>query len=147
MDAAQSDPGNLLFAYGTLQIRTGIEAVDLAMKEAGDSLGRGYIHGLLYDLGDYPGAVACGPGSAAPRIWGTLMRLREPAALFSVLDDYEGFHAGDPAGSEFIRGPAKVFLPDAGGNFMDQVYVCHVYFYNLPVTGKRRIESGDFLAG
>ena len=44
----------LLFVYGTLLAATGYPEVDAAMA-SGRLLGPAYIHGRLYDLGDYPG--------------------------------------------------------------------------------------------
>lgn len=154
------EPGHLLFTYGTLMLNTGIVAVDAAMMNAGVILGRGYIQGWLYDLGDYPGAVPWEPRSPGvgtvvasgaeeaealvaepPKVWGRLMHLRDPAGLFAAIDPYEGFDAADPAGSEFVRAVTRVILPDTGVGVLSQVY-----FYNFPTRGRERIESGDYLA-
>ncbi len=132
-------------------LTTGIAAVDEAMRHAGLSLGRAYALGHLYDLGDYPGAVASPPipaadgkgqgGEDAPKVWGHLLRLHDPEALFSVLDRYEGFDAGNRAASEFVRDRAEVVLAGTGAAREAQIY-----WYNLPVIGRARIESGDYLA-
>jgi gamma-glutamylcyclotransferase (GGCT)/AIG2-like uncharacterized protein YtfP len=140
------DPGHLLFAYGTLMLTTGIAAVDEAMRNAGASLGRGYVHGRVFDLGDYPGAVAAEGDpdphdEDAPKVWGHLLHLKDPAALFAVIDPYEGFDAADRAGSEFVRAETRVFLPGSGGGMRSQVY-----WYNFPIAGKTAIASGDYLA-
>jgi gamma-glutamylcyclotransferase (GGCT)/AIG2-like uncharacterized protein YtfP len=144
--SAAPDAGHLLFAYGTLMLTTGITAVDEAMRNAGSILGRGWIHGLLFDLGEYPGAVAADGdpdprGEDAQKVWGHLLRLRDPAALFSVIDAYEGFVPGDPARSEFVRAETRVHLPNLEHGFM-----CQVYWYNFPTAGKTAIGSGDYLA-
>ncbi|MEO6098326.1 MAG: gamma-glutamylcyclotransferase family protein [Fibrobacteria bacterium] len=156
------DSGSLLFAYGTLMLATGIPAVDAAMRDAGKSLGRGWINGLLFDLGDYPGAVpgtVAGGGTgdvgrepelrtkpvvveeAAPKVWGHLLLLNNPAALFSVIDPYEGFDASDPGGSEFVRSETRVFLPA-----LDRWFSSQVFWYNFAIDRKARIGSGDYLA-
>jgi gamma-glutamylcyclotransferase (GGCT)/AIG2-like uncharacterized protein YtfP len=137
---------HLLFTYGTLMLATGIAAVDEAMRKAGTSLGRGYVPGRLYDLGDYPGAVPApgaedGPWEDAPKVWGHLLRLSDPDALFAVLDPYEGYVAGDPAASEFVRGRARVVLPGTGASHEAQIY-----WYNFPVAGRAPIAGGDYLA-
>ena len=140
----------LLFTYGTLMLTTGIAAVDEAMRQAGVSLGRAYVRGYLYDLGDYPGAVAAGHGGVAdedaddedaPKVWGHLLRLADPDGLFAVLDQYEGFDAGNRAGSEFVRDRADIVLAGTRA-----AYEAQIYWYNLPVSGRSRIESGDYLA-
>ena len=149
--AGTPDPGHLLFTYGTLMLTTGIPAVDAAMRTAGKSLGRGYIHGRLYDLGDYPAAVAAGPHATgdvnaavdedATKVWGHLLLLEDPEALFAVLDPYEGFTESDPTGSEFVRALAAVTLPDQAASLAAQIY-----FYNFSVAGRAPIASGDYLA-
>ncbi len=153
MDAFEApDSRHLLFTYGTLMLTTGIAAVDEAMRKAGKSLGRGFIHGRLYDFGDYPGAVAAGrygtgegsdgAGSEdAPKVWGHLLLLDDPDALFSVLDPYEGFTPADLTGSEFVRALAAVTLPDKSASLEAQIY-----YYNFSIAGRAPIASGDYLA-
>jgi gamma-glutamylcyclotransferase (GGCT)/AIG2-like uncharacterized protein YtfP len=146
MPPGPATASHLFFTYGTLMLTTGIAAVDEAMRAAGVSLGRGYVHGFLYDLGEYPGAVAATPASGepdedAPRVWGHLLRLADPEALFAVLDPYEGFDAGNPAASEFVRARALVMLTGTGTPLEAQIY-----WYNFPLPGHARIESGDYLA-
>lgn len=139
--AETSGPEHLLFAYGTLMLTTGIPHVDAALRDAGPSLGGGWIHGRLFDLGEYPGAVA-DPGAAdAPRIRGRLLHLKDPTAFYAVIDRYEGFEAGDPAASEFVRAQTRAYLPG-----MDRGILCQVYWYNLPIHGRPEIASGDYLA-
>ena len=138
----------LLFTYGTLMLTTGIEAVDEAMRKAGTSLGRAYVHGHLYGLGAYPGAVAARPidgikrdGEDEPKVWGHLLRLADPDALFAILDAYEGFDAGNREASEFVRDRADVILAGSGA-----AYAAEIYWYNFAVNGRTRIETGDYLA-
>jgi gamma-glutamylcyclotransferase (GGCT)/AIG2-like uncharacterized protein YtfP len=152
MDAAMpsdtpSDSGRLLFTYGTLMLTTGIAAVDAATRDAGESLGRGYIFGRLFDLGEYPGAVAMAEAGIhaafedAPKVWGRLIRLKDPAAFYRVIDAYEGFDPAKAAESEFVRVETTAYLPGTGKRFLSQAY-----FYNLPIEGKSAIASGDYLA-
>lgn len=171
--AALPEAEHLLFTYGTLMLTTGIPEVDAVLKDAGTSLGRGWIHGRLFDLGEYPGAVVAvpetppspgagamdaGAGAAesaaeaeglesggldedAPKIWGRLLHLKDAAGFYAVIDRYEGFDAADLAGSEFVRGRTRVFLPERDGGIG-----CQVYWYNLPTQGRVEIPSGDYLA-
>jgi gamma-glutamylcyclotransferase (GGCT)/AIG2-like uncharacterized protein YtfP len=127
-------------------LTTGIEAVDDAMRKAGTSLGRAYVHGHLYDLGAYPGAVAARPsegkdGEDEPKVWGHLLRLADPDALFAVLDAYEGFDAGNREASEFVREKVSVIHAGSGA-----ASTADIYWYNFAVSGRARIEAGDYLA-
>jgi gamma-glutamylcyclotransferase (GGCT)/AIG2-like uncharacterized protein YtfP len=147
MNAPQApDSRRLLFTYGTLMLTTGIAEVDEAMRKAGKSLGRAYIHGRVYDLGDYPGAVPIEPDGSedAPKVWGHLLLLDDPAALFAVIDPYEGFEEGNPSGSEFVRALASVTLADK--NKEGKGFLSQVYYYNFPLGGREPIASGDYLA-
>jgi gamma-glutamylcyclotransferase (GGCT)/AIG2-like uncharacterized protein YtfP len=139
------DSGLLLFTYGTLMLTTGIAQVDAATRDAGTALGRGYIHGHLFDLGEYPGAVpVTGPQAAdedAPKVWGRLIRLKDPAAFFRVIDAYEGFDPARRAASEFVRAETMVFLAHAEHGLPGQVY-----YYNFPTQGHSAIPGGDYLA-
>jgi gamma-glutamylcyclotransferase (GGCT)/AIG2-like uncharacterized protein YtfP len=148
MPTGPAPASHLLFTYGTLMLTTGIAAVDEAMRKAGVSLGRGYAHGLLYDLGEYPGAVAVPAAQAqgegdedAPKVWGHLLRLADPEALFAVLDPYEGFDAADLAASEFVRARTEIRLAGSTAPMEAQIY-----WYNFPSQGHARIEAGDYLA-
>lgn len=139
-------PSRLLFTYGTLLLTTGIPAVDEAMRGAGTFVGRAYVHGWLYDLGDYPGAVAVPvadgePDEDAPKVWGHLLRLADPAALFAVLDPYEGYDPADLEASEFARATAPVTLAADGA-----VLPAQIYWYRFPVAGRAVLAGGDYLA-
>lgn len=157
---ALPEPAHLLFTYGTLMLTTGIPEVDAVLRDAGNILGRGWIHGRLFDLGEYPGAVrpeagaesadpvsmGAGPQSGAleedaPKVWGRLLHLKDAAGFYSVIDRYEGFDAADPAGSEFVRARTLAFLPGR-----DQGIPCQVYWYNLSGRDKPEIRAGDYLA-
>jgi gamma-glutamylcyclotransferase (GGCT)/AIG2-like uncharacterized protein YtfP len=166
-----ADSGLLLFTYGTLMLTTSIPAVDAATRDAGVSLGRGFIHGHLFDLGEYPGAVPltegwgmagavrrpedeAEPGTEwrashgrhtghedAPKVWGRLIRLKDPAAFNKVIDAYEGFDPAKPMESEFIRAETIVFLESE-----EKGHPAQVYYYNFPTHGRVPIETGDYLA-
>jgi gamma-glutamylcyclotransferase (GGCT)/AIG2-like uncharacterized protein YtfP len=89
-----------LFAYGTLQPgRVPAEVAPLAAKLR--PVGRGFVHGVLYDLGRYPGAVP--NASAKGKIAGTVMELPEEENMLARLDAYEGFDPKSPDTSEYVR--------------------------------------------
>lgn len=136
----------LLFVYGSLLLATGEAPVDEILSGKSRSLGMGYIHARLYDLGEYPGAkpfkpLAPGKVKLPPKVWGRLLAFPDPDPVFAVLDPYEGFDRRAPLTSEFVRSTAAVILPEAGRTLMSQVY-----FFNPPVEGKKPIPSGDYLA-
>ena len=89
-----------LFVYGTLQPGlTPAKVADLAAKL--QPVGKGYVRGLLYDLGGYPGAMP--DPRAKSIIVGTVMELPEDASVLRRLDGYEGFDLRAPETSEYIR--------------------------------------------
>lgn len=149
MQASDALPpaSHLLFTYGTLMLTTGIPAVDDAMRAAGTSLGRAYVLGTLFDLGDYPGAVpAAIAGEAAleedaPKVWGHLLHLKDPETLFGVIDTYEGYDPGDLRRSEFVRAETRVHLAGTG-----RAAPAQIYWFNFPTAGREAIAGGDYLA-
>ena len=61
------------------------------------------------------------------------------ARVLTVLDEFEGYSASDPLTSLYTREETTV-TRDGG-----QVVNAWVYFYNRPLGGAPRIESGDYL--
>jgi len=62
-----------------------------------------------------------------------------PELVLRDLDEVEGYDASKPDASLYIREEALVSL-DSG-----RVERAWVYFYNAPLGGARRIQSGDYL--
>ncbi len=95
-------------------------------------VGRACYRGRLYDIGDYPGAVASSRGR--DRVWGEVYALDPPqrAELLSSLDRYEG--------AAFERNRVEVTLEDGSA------VGCWIYLYARDTRGLRRIASGDYLA-
>jgi len=125
---------DLVFFYGTLMSgfkRPGRTRVDLALEP----LGHGSIHALLFDLGIYPAATPA-PDS---RVRGEVHRMLEPENVLHALDEIEGFRPEQPDASLYLRAEAPVSLDDG------RVEQAWVYFYNAPLGGAQRIESGDYL--
>lgn len=89
-----------LFAYGTLQPgRAPAEIAPLAAKLR--PVGEGFVRGVLYDLGRYPGAIP--DADAMGRICGTVMELPDSESLLADFDEYEGFDPLNVESSEFVR--------------------------------------------
>jgi gamma-glutamylcyclotransferase (GGCT)/AIG2-like uncharacterized protein YtfP len=124
----------LVFFYGTLMMpfnRPGRERVERQLTY----VGRGTISATLFDLGIYPAAVPATDG----RVWGEVYEMLSPASVLPVLDDLEGYRAGEPEASLYTRVKTPVTLESG------QVVDAWAYFYNAPLGGAVRIESGDYL--
>ena len=125
---------DLVFFYGTLMSgfkRRGRDRIDAKLTP----VGRGWIHAALFDLGLYPGAI---PASDS-KVWGELHRMTDSDAVLRELDLIEGFTAGEPDASLYVRAEAPVTLHDGS---LENAWT---YFYNAPLGGAQRIESGDYL--
>jgi len=125
---------DLVFFYGTLMSgfkRRGRDRIDAKLT----SVGRGWIHAALFDLGLYPGAI---PASDT-KVRGELHRMADTDAVLRELDAIEGFTPGEPDASLYIRSETSVTLEDG------RTETAWTYFYNAPLGGAQRIESGDYL--
>jgi gamma-glutamylcyclotransferase (GGCT)/AIG2-like uncharacterized protein YtfP len=110
-----------LFAYGTLQ--PGCVPAEISPATAKlRVVGEGFVYGVLYDLGGYPGAVP--DAKSTGRIAGTVLELPEDASLLRELDAYEGFDPGAPEASEFVRVRQTVEMSEGGA------VECWMYRYN-----------------
>lgn len=124
----------LVFFYGTLMTpfnRPGRQRVDEDLI----FVGRGSIRATLFDLGIYPAAVPASEG----RVWGEVYEMLRPATVLPILDEIEGFRAGEADSSLYNRVKTPVTLES--GPTVD----AWAYFYNAPLGGAQRIESGDYL--
>jgi gamma-glutamylcyclotransferase (GGCT)/AIG2-like uncharacterized protein YtfP len=125
---------DLVFFYGTLMSgfkRRGRDRIDSQLTP----VGRGWIHAALFDLGLYPGAI---PASDT-KVWGEVHRMTESEPVLRELDLIEGFTAGEPDASLYVRSETPVTLQDG------RLETAWTYFYNAPLGGAQRIESGDYL--
>ncbi len=125
---------DLVFFYGTLMAgfdRRRRAGIDDKLRY----IGRGSIHGALFDLGIYPAAVPADEGT----VWGEVWEILEPAPVLAALDDIEGYRPDDPDRSLYTRSQKPVLLPDG------TTAPAWVYFYNAPLGRATRIESGDYL--
>jgi gamma-glutamylcyclotransferase (GGCT)/AIG2-like uncharacterized protein YtfP len=125
--------GHLVFFYGTLMSgfrREGRTGIDDKLKP----IGRGSIAAALFDLGLYPAAI---PSDS--RVRGEVHQMLAIDDVLAVLDEIEGYNVNDPFTSLYIREQTSVSLDDG------TVVNAWVYFYNAPLGGAPRIESGDYL--
>jgi gamma-glutamylcyclotransferase (GGCT)/AIG2-like uncharacterized protein YtfP len=133
---AKTDSENYIFVYGTLRSSPGHE-MNRVLKRYGNRVGRGRLHGTLYDVGRYPGAVRRSGTRAF--VWGDVYDLRDPDRALKILDRYEGLSENDSESAEFRRSRATV---DLGPGRRVHAWI---YLYNRSTTGLTRIRSGDYL--
>ena len=63
----------------------------------------------------------------------------DPEKVLHALDEIEGYRHDEPDTSLYTRAETPVSLDDG------RVEYAWVYFYNAPLGGAQRIESGDYL--
>ena len=124
---------NYLFVYGTLLDEQNEFAIYL--KQNCSYYSKGRFRSRLYDLGEYPGAIA--DENYPGYIYGSIFELKNTAETLKYLDDYESFGEDQEQPNLFIREMAEVETDSRRIN-------CWVYLYNLPVEGVRVIESGNY---
>ena len=125
---------DLVFFYGTLMTafkRAGRSRIDAKLTP----VGRGTIGAALFDLGIYPAAIPSSDG----RVHGEVHRMADAADVVAVLDEFEGFRPSEPDSSLYVRAETTVTFDDG------REAQAWAYFYNAPLGGAQRIESGDYL--
>jgi gamma-glutamylcyclotransferase (GGCT)/AIG2-like uncharacterized protein YtfP len=124
-----------VFFYGTLMSpfnRPGRQRITPQLTYTG----RGTIRAALFDLGIYPAAVPSNDGSL---VWGEVYEANDPSSVLAALDEIEGYRPSEPDRSLYTRVVTDVMLEDG------RVAKAWAYFYNAPLGGAQRIESGDYL--
>jgi gamma-glutamylcyclotransferase (GGCT)/AIG2-like uncharacterized protein YtfP len=124
-----------LFTYGTLHPGRAPQEIVAAVKQL-RPVGEGFVHGVLYDLGDYPGAVP--DPSSQQKIAGTVFRLPEDLDILRQLDRYEGFNPDAPDTSLFLRTQCSVELG------LGRTLQCWIYVYNGTPEPARILASGIY---
>jgi gamma-glutamylcyclotransferase (GGCT)/AIG2-like uncharacterized protein YtfP len=114
-----------VFLYGTLRPGHAPREIADAVSRL-RRVGAGTIRGQLHDLGTYPGVVL---DDAAGEVRGEIFAVPDAETL-ARMDAYEGYYAGDAAGSLFLRVKAAVAMDDGASE------ACWVYVYNGPLPGR-----------
>ncbi|WMN61894.1 gamma-glutamylcyclotransferase (plasmid) [Pseudoalteromonas xiamenensis] len=122
-----------LFVYGTLLKKLNLPCYRYIQKVA-DFVGEAKTHGVLWDLGNYPGLQV---DATAGAVMGELFKLKEPLD-WHELDAYEDFHPNDLAGSLYLRIETQVLLAN------DKPQRAWVYHYQGPMHFAKVIEHGDY---
>lgn len=91
---------DLLFVYGTLL--PGAESpLKAYMEECCDVVGEAWLNGTIAEINGYPALITHDNSSRV--VHGTLLRLKNPAASFKIIDDYEGIGDAYPQPWEYLR--------------------------------------------
>jgi gamma-glutamylcyclotransferase (GGCT)/AIG2-like uncharacterized protein YtfP len=122
----------LLFVYGTLLNSDNEFAAYLSSNSTLFSTGR--FKGKLYDIGDFPGAIA---DNTDQYVMGSICKLNHPEQVLKTLDVYEGYGPGQPQPYLFTRELLPIETPNGTVN-------CWIYLYNLSVEGRVLISSGNY---
>jgi gamma-glutamylcyclotransferase (GGCT)/AIG2-like uncharacterized protein YtfP len=124
-----------IFIYGTLHPGLAPDEIARAVESL-KPVGEGSIGGVLYDLGDYPGALV--DATSESRIYGAVFELPGDANILLALDRYEWFNPQNEADSLFVRVKHEVELRDG------RAIECWMYVYNMEPDGARVIADGRF---
>lgn len=116
-----------MFVYGTLRKDFGLTLLEPIADEM-VVVGLGIVSGTLYDLGPYPAAVKT---AGTHRILGDVYEIKNPAAVFALLDQYEG--------EAYQREVTRVKWES--GDDID----AFVYWYTGHTDKAKRIEGKDYL--
>ena len=126
-----------LFVYGSLRSSGEVPARIAPIVNRFRRLGAAQVNGLLYDFGQYCGAVL--DDSANHLIHGELVALPEGDEVLERLDRYEKIDPSNISGGLFARKRATVVLADGS---QEEAWI---YVYNKPTDNARVIKCGDYL--
>ena len=122
-----------LFVYGTLLDANNNYGAYL--QQHCTLLSPGKFKGWLYDIGEYPGAIA--NADIEQYVYGNIYLMDEPEKILELIDDYEGF--GDDQDQPNLFSRVLIIIETTDGPVE-----CWIYVYNLPVDGLLLIESGRY---
>lgn len=135
-NAMKGHMSDRIFVYGTL-MRGFDHPMSKLLASGADFLGEASCQGRLYMIAHYPGLLHSTVGDDI--VHGELLRMRDPARLLAVLDDYESIGPEHEQPTLYLREMLPVTLTD-GSNVQAWTYI-----YNRPVNETARIKSGRFL--
>ena len=124
-----------LFSYGTLQPELAPGEIATAVKRL-RRVGTGFVCGVMYDLGEYPGLIL--GGNATQQIEGSVFRIPGDTSVLDELDAYEEYDPKFPESSLFVRVQHPVEMSD--GRTLD----CWMYLYNRDTASANVVSSGAF---
>ena len=124
-----------LFIYGSLMDEA--NEFGAYLQQNSSHVAEGHFNGLLYDMGEYPGAVYA--PDAITKVYGEIRLLNNPADALKIIDEYEGYGPDEVQPNLFIR---HLIAVQTGINNI----ICWVYLYNLGTEAYKQILSGKYKA-
>lgn len=125
-----------IFVYGTLRKETATSMYHVLARHC-EYFSEGYMHGKLYEVNGYPGAVES--ENQDDKIYGELYRIGNSGLVFPLLDEYEECTDKYPEPHEYIRKKLTISLSGVGS------IAAWVYVFNHDISNLMQIESGDYL--
>lgn len=124
-----------LFVYGTLLKQSNLLIANF-LEQNSTAVSEGSFPGVLYDIGDYPGAVYM-PDSKM-NVYGKILQISNSIETFNKLDAYEetGLEFEQP--NEYLR--KKILVKTIDGETIE----CWTYLYNHSIENKELIISGRY---
>lgn len=124
-----------LFIYGTLSPDIAPNEILRTVRKL-KFVGRGFVYGKLYDLGEYPGAKLS--RRVRSKIRGFVYQLPSNKRVIKSLDAYEDFNPDKPEKSLYLRKLAPVTLDNG------ETIETWVYEYNGDVSYSPVVRGGDY---
>jgi gamma-glutamylcyclotransferase (GGCT)/AIG2-like uncharacterized protein YtfP len=122
------------FLYGTLHPDRAPGELSTVIQRL-EFVGAGQVAGLVYDFGEYPGAIP--EPLSGEFIRGEVFRV--PSGMtFNELDAYEEYDPSDLKGSLFVRRRVDVALDDG------RRLPCWMYVYNKEPPNTPAVPGEDF---
>ncbi len=123
-----------LFVYGTLQPEFQNPVTQFLLENA-EVVGKGFIFGKLYDIGDYPGVII----DNNSKVFGTIFKVKNEDSVLAILDNYEEVGNNFVSPNEYFRTKVSVYINDS------KALISWVYLYDFPVDALKHITSGSYL--
>lgn len=125
-----------LFVYGTLR-KNHDGCLHPFLQDQTDDIGIGFMPGKLYEVKNYPGAIAS-PNGLAFRIEGEVYYMHNTKRLLQTLDEYEECTRRFPVPHEYERSKVAITLEDK------RSIIAWTYLYNRAVNNLEPITCGNY---
>lgn len=126
---------NFIFVYGLLKSIYENEPAKFIRRNC-SLIGNGSISGMLYDLGNYPGAIY--EKNSLSKVHGEVYQInRNEKELVQFLDNFEGVGSQFKQPNEYVRSTIPV-------NISTGMVEASTYLYNWNLEGAKMIDSGRY---